>query len=175
MSMQDEKTGSAPGASLQDTKQAAVAGFHDLKGQAAQAASDAKTTLSSMTDEARGKLSEIVDHQKGAGADQLSGLAQAASKAAGELDEKSPQVARLVRDAASSVDRFAGDLRNRDVRDVLSSVTSFARQQPVAFFAGSVLAGFVLARFLKSEAPPVTSTPNSRYRDWSASHRDNRL
>jgi hypothetical protein len=29
---------------------------------------------------------------------------------------------------------------------------NFARSQPVAFFAGSVVSGFVLARFLKSSA-----------------------
>ncbi|WP_131195728.1 hypothetical protein [Lichenihabitans psoromatis] len=133
-----------------------------LKDQAAQAADDAKGSLTAMASDARGKLSEIVDDQKSAGAEHLSRFAKAAQSAAGELDEKNPQVARLVRDAASSIDRFADDLQHRDLRDVLEQVTTFARKQPVAFFAGSVLAGFALARFLKSDATPAstrTATP----------------
>lgn len=124
----------------------------DLKGQASQAVQDAKGSLTTIASDARGKLNDIVDQQKAAGAGHLSGLAHAAQTAAGDLDDKNPQVARLIRDAASSVDRFAGDLRERNLGDVVASVAGFARQQPVAFFAGSVLMGFVLARFLKSEA-----------------------
>ena len=142
---------------VRDDKTSSGSALEDLKGQASQAASSAKDTLGSMASEARNKVNDIVDHQKKAGADQLSGIARAAHSAADGLDEKSPQVARLVRDAASSVDRFAGDLRDRDPRDVLASVSDFARQQPIAFFAGSVLVGFALARFFKSEARPVTT------------------
>ena len=158
----------------QDTQQAAVSIVNDLKGQASEAAGTAKDTLGTMASEARTKINDIVDHQKSAGADQIAGIARAVQTAAGDLDEKNPQVARFVRDAASSVDRFAGDLRSKDVRDVLASVTTFARQQPVAFFAGSVLAGFVLARFLKSDAAPKASASpqQSSYRDWAAAHRD---
>ncbi len=132
---------------------AAASSINDLKSQASQAADQAKGTLTTMASEARSRVNEMVDQQKTAGADQLSGIAKAAQNAAGELDGKNPQIAKLVRDAATSVDRFAGDLRERDIRDVLDTVSGFARQQPAAFFAGSVLIGFVLARFLKSEAP----------------------
>ena len=152
MSMQNNISDQA-GDDVAKAKAAALSSLDDLKSQAAQAAEQARGTLSNIASDARSKINDIVDTQKSAGADHLAGLARAAQSAAGDLDEKSPQVARLVRDAASSVDRFAGDLRNRDVREVLDQVTSFARQQPVAFFAGSVLVGFVLARFLKSDAP----------------------
>jgi uncharacterized membrane protein YdfJ with MMPL/SSD domain len=46
--------------------------------------------------------------------------------------------------------RAADDLRNRSMEDLVDSFTRFARRQPAAAFAGSVLAGFVLSRFLKS-------------------------
>ena len=144
----------------------------ELKTHATQAVSDARTSLGTLASEARDKMNAAVDSQKSAGADRLSGLAQAAQTAAGELEEKSPTVARVVRDAATSVDRFAGDLRNSDVRDIVASVTSFARQQPVAFFAGSVLMGLALARFFKSDAPvSVDQTGGAAgYRDWSSTH-----
>ena len=149
-------------------KEAALTSIGDLKTQASQAADDARGTLNTMASEAREKVADIVAQQKSTGAEHLSGIARAAQTAAGDLDEKNPAVANLVRDAASSVDRFATDLRDRDLRDVLASVTDFAKQQPVAFFAGSVLAGFVLARFLKSEArsvPQSSGYQGSQYRD----------
>lgn len=138
------------GGTVADAKASATSALNDIKTQAAQAADTARGTLGGIASDARGRINDMVDQQKTAGADQLSGIAKAVQNAAGDLQDKSPQVARLVGDAASSVDRFAGDLRNRDVRDVLDQVTGFARQQPVAFFAGSVLAGLLLARFLKS-------------------------
>ena len=147
MSMQSENH-DEPGKPAAPT----LTSLDDLKGQASQAVQDAKGSLSTIASDARGKLNDIVDQQKQTGAGHLSGLAHAAQTAAGDLDGSNPQVARLIRDAASTVDRFAGDLRERNLGDVVASVAGFARQQPVAFFAGSVLMGFVLARFLKSEA-----------------------
>lgn len=146
---------------------------NDIKSQATQAASDARASLSGLATEARDKVNAAVDNQKVAGAEQLAGLAQAAHAAAGDLEGQSPAMARVVRDAAASVDRFAGDLRNSDVRDIVASVTSFARQQPVAFFAGSVLVGFALARFLKSETTGNAMTSggtSSDFRQWSNNH-----
>lgn len=145
----------------------------ELKTHATRAVEDARSSLGGLASEARDKMNAAVDGQKAAGADRLAGLAQAAQAAAGELEEKSPTVARVVRDAAVSVDRFAGDLRNSDVRDVIATVSSFARQQPVAFFAGSVLMGFALARFFKSEAPATAASSRDAaagYRDWSSTH-----
>lgn len=149
MSMQN--TGDA----VADAKANAASTLDTLKTHASEAADTARGTLSGIASEARGRINDMVDQQKTAGADQLSGIAKAVQTAASDLQDKSPQVARLVGDAASSVDRFAGDLRNRDLRDVVDQVSGFARQQPVAFFAGSVIAGLLLARFLKSESRGV--------------------
>ena len=83
-------------------------------------------------------------------------------------------MARLVRVGASSIDRFAGDLRSKRVSDMSASLTAFARQQPAAVFAASVLAGFVLARFLKSDDSVERSITRQQpgYREWSTAHRD---
>lgn len=136
-----------------------------LKDQAGQAAQDAKSTVSALAEEARTRLSEIVDQQKTAGADQVAGVARAAKSAAGDLRRTSPQLARLVESAAASVDHVAEDIRSHDISDVISTVSDFGRRQPVALFGGAVLAGFLLARFLKSDAPATGSpsrSPNYR-------------
>lgn len=138
-------------ANAQNLRDSASAIATDLKTQASAHVEDAKGVITSMADEARNRIAGIIDQQKAMGADKLSGISRAAHNAAADLDQQNPHMARLVRDAAGSVDMIAGNLRSSNVGDVIASVSSFARKQPVAFFAGSVLAGFALARFIKSE------------------------
>ena len=124
-----------------------------IRDQASQAAYDAKGAASSIAEQARARLNEIVDQQKAAGADKIAGVAKAAHSAASDLDETNPHMARLVRSAADGVERIADDVRSRDIGEVFSTLADFGRRQPVAFFGGAVLAGFILSRFFKSDAP----------------------
>ena len=126
--------------------------------QASQAADEAKSAAASIAEQARTRLNDIVDQQKAAGADKISGVAKAVHSAAGDLDETSPQLGRLVRTAADSVERIAEDVRSRDIGEVFNSLADFGRRQPVAFFGGAVVAGFMLARFFKSDAPLVDAS-----------------
>ena len=82
-------------------------------------------------------------------------MAQAAQAAAKDLDSSNPELARLVRSAADGVGRLASDFRSRDIGDVVDTLASFSRRQPVAFFGGAVLTGILLARFFKSDAPVI--------------------
>jgi hypothetical protein len=70
--------------------------------------------------------------------------------AADELGKEIPQAADYVHTAAESLETAAEHLRNRSVEDLIGSFNRFARQQPIAAFAGAILAGFVVSRFLKS-------------------------
>ena len=140
-----------------DTKAKLDSTISTFKDQASQAATEAKGAALSIADQARNRLTELVDQQKAMGADKISGVAKAAQNAASDLDASNPQMARLVRTAAENVDRIADDLRSSDIGDVISTLASFGRQQPVAFFGGAVLAGFILARFFKSDAPMTVS------------------
>ena len=155
LSSKAQDVGDSAKEQVDDLQKSASGVVDDLRGRATDHVGEARGVVSNMANEAKTKISEIVDQQKTAGADRLASLSRAAQNAAGDLDEQNPQVAKLVRDAASSVDKFAGDLRSSSLSDVVESVAGFARKQPVAFFAASVLAGFVLARFVKSEPAPV--------------------
>ena len=148
----------AGAASASDTKAKFDSTVSTFKDQASQTATEAKGAALSIADQARNRLTEIVDQQKAMGADKISGVAKAAQNAASDLDTSNPQMAKLVRTAAENVDRIADDLRSSDIGDVIATLASFGRQQPVAFFGGAVLAGFILARFFKSDAP-VTVSP----------------
>ena len=124
------------------------------KRQASSAAEEAKTTLdaASITVKERARL--VAEQQKRAGADQIGGIARAVHGAAREIEEKMPQAAGFVHDAATRLEGVAASLRERNVDDLLRSLNNFARSQPAAFFGGAVLAGFALSRFLKSSAEP---------------------
>ncbi len=132
-----------------------------LRDEATQTGNEAKGAAASIAEQARSRLTEIVDQQKVAGADRIAGVAKAAQTAAGDLDRTNPQMARLVRAAAENVDRLADDVRSRDLGDVLATLSQFGREQPVAFFGGAVVAGFILARFLKSDSPAAGGVPRA--------------
>jgi hypothetical protein len=109
---------------------------------------------------ARDAAANLIETPKAAGADAIEGVGRAVRNAADDIGKESPVVAGYVRDAAVNIDRVAGGLRDHSVGDLLAMATKFGREQPVAFFAGAVIAGFALSRFVKvgaTEAPPSTN------------------
>lgn len=88
------------------------------------------------------------NEQKDSAASSLGGFAGALRKAAKESD--GGQVNRMAEWAADGLERVSSTLRQKDMDGMLRDVQSFARQQPVAFFAAAVAAGFLASRFLKA-------------------------
>ena len=115
-------------------------------------AEDAKTALGAASATVKQSARKAAEQQKEAGADQIGGIARAVHGAAREIEDKMPQAAGLVHDAATRLEGAATSLRERSVDDLFRSFNNFARSQPAAFFGGAVLAGFALSRFLKSSA-----------------------
>ncbi len=114
--------------------------------------SAATDAASRAADEARTYARSFAEEQKGTAAAGVRDVSRALNDAADDLDERFGFVAGYVRDAAGEVDRVASSIKDRSVDDLLYSVESFARRQPTAFLGASVLAGFALARFVKSSA-----------------------
>jgi hypothetical protein len=160
----DQAQGAA-GAAIDATLSAGVAAeeaaaqIAEVAKKAAQAAiravsAQASEVASNVTDE----LSATANMEKDRGAAAMRGFAKAIRTAAGELDAQSPEIARHFRGAAGSVEDLSDNLRSRSVRDLFTAATDLARNQPAAFFAGAVVAGFALSRFLKSTSRPAPST-----------------
>lgn len=105
------------------------------------------------------RLRDFANKQKDVGIDHVSGFASAAHKAADALAEQNSGIAGLVHEAADGLDRMSGNLRDKDVSEIYGSMQDFARRQPLVFIAGSVAAGILLARFLKSSAQPAEQAP----------------
>ena len=124
-----------------------------LADQAKAAAADIKQHARDLAGEAKAQVRSVGSEQKAAAAEQVHGFARALRTAADDLDQRDQRVsAGYVQQAADGLERVSGALRERDLDEIVASVEDFARRQPVAFIGGSVLAGFVLARFMKSSA-----------------------
>ena len=101
-------------------------------------------------DAIRDTAADYAEQRKREGAERIKGLGKAVHGAADEIGKEIPQAADYVHTAANKMENAADELRNRSVEELIGSFTRFARRQPAAAFAGAVLAGFVLSRFLKS-------------------------
>ena len=119
----------------------------------------ARETIDTVKQEASGlagRASEqgrsMLSRQKEAAADHLDSVAKALRGSARGLEQEEPAAGRYVGYAAERLQSMGRQLRDRDVDGLLDDVQDLGRRAPGAFFAGSVIAGFLMARFLKSSA-----------------------
>lgn len=99
------------------------------------------------------RAQRVAEEQKSATAGRVSGIAHATDRAAEELAREVPQAAEALHSVAQRLDSAASALRERSIDEWIDGARSFARKQPLAFFAGAVATGFALSRFLKSSSP----------------------
>jgi uncharacterized protein YbjQ (UPF0145 family) len=122
----------------------------DVSELANAAAGDAKHYAGSVATNAASAFKEAVETNKSVGANAIVNLARSAQGAADDIEAQSPQIANIVRTAATGVEKLSTDIRDRQVGELVDSITDFAKRQPVAFFACGILAGVVLSRFMRS-------------------------
>src|SRR5215213_1661541 len=102
---------------------------------------------------AANRLHSEVDARKGTAATEAKLVSSAMQRAAGELDEGAPQWIRSAfQQGADQIQRFAQTLEQRDSREILREVQSFARERPGIFLGACAAAGFAAARLLKAGA-----------------------
>jgi hypothetical protein len=121
----------------------------------AAAPSDPSPSPYDLADRAR----DLAEDQKSHGAERLGGFARAVHSAATEIERDLPQAAGYIHEAADRLQRASSAVRNQSIEEIIAAIDDFARRQPVAFFGGSVLAGFVLSRFLKSTTDSRAAAP----------------
>ncbi|HEX5509302.1 MAG TPA: hypothetical protein VFX37_12430 [Pseudolabrys sp.] len=122
-----------------------------------EAKSDIAAGAQNAMNEATGAIKEkargAAEDAKAKGADQIAGMTRAVHGAADQLGEELPKAAGLIHAAAEKLEGASANLREKSVEDLVEGFTNFTRRQPAVAFAGAVLAGFALSRFLKSSAP----------------------
>jgi hypothetical protein len=109
---------------------------------------------------AKEKALQMAEQQKAAGADRVQGLARAINSAADQLNQDMPEAANYIRNAAQGLERASNAVRDQSMEDLAGVVRDFARKDPAAFIGGSILAGFMLSRFLKSSAQAASQQPS---------------
>jgi len=121
-----------------------------LAEQAGSIAEQAQDAVSEMGTEARAALENMAQTQKQSGAELLQAAARAAGAAAEELEKASPELAGYIRRAAEGLDRYGQDFNKKSIAELTRGFSDFAHRDPTILLAGSVIAGFLLTRFVKS-------------------------
>ena len=124
-------------------------------------AARAKRQAVEVARDVKDRARSLATGQKSRVADRMGGLADALRTGAHRLDEKGDRgTARYVEQAGDSIAWLSDELRDRDVDDLVAVTRDFARQRPAAFFGGALVAGFFLARFMKSTAATDDDGPS---------------
>ena len=135
-------TGSGPG-----TGTGMSTGSATGSGTGSELKQDAKQIGSKAADRVHSEL----DARKGTAATQAKSVSSAIQRAAGELDEGAPAwLKSTFQQAADQIQRFAEALEQKDSRQLVGEVQSFARERPGAFLAACAAAGFAAARIFKA-------------------------
>lgn len=127
----------------------------DAKEQAKSLASDAKEQAKDMANQARDHVQTLVGEQKDQAADRLHSLADALREAGRKLNEgqQAGDLGQYADRAARQMEKISSYLRDHDLRDFVRDTETFARRRPEVFLGGTLIAGLMLARFLKASAP----------------------
>jgi ElaB/YqjD/DUF883 family membrane-anchored ribosome-binding protein len=139
--------GQQSSAARADTKtsqsEATAGAVRDIAGQTKDAAADTAATLGY-------QVKSALNDQIGHGAEVVGRFANATKRAADELDQESPQVARLVRGVADRLENYADDLRDQSVDELVQGASNFTRRQPAVVFGLAALVGFFALRTFKN-------------------------
>jgi len=139
---------------------------NDVVGQAKQAASEtvsqAKQAVSQSLDQAKRQVQTTFDERKTQAAGRLGGLANALRQTGEQLNaQNEPQFGQYAQSAAEQIDNWSNMLQTKNLNELMNEVHDFAHRQPELFIAGSLAAGLLLGRFLKSSSSRASSYNNA--------------
>jgi hypothetical protein len=107
----------------------------------------------SLGEEAKDRASRYVEGGKETVTEHLDAFAQAIKRASDELSEKDQTMAaQLVRQAAGGLENMSRSISGASFQDMVESVRSFGRRNPVALLGGAMLAGLALGRFARASS-----------------------
>jgi len=143
--------GSATEAAKQDLHNIADKAAEELrsvKDLAAEQVRSVKDMATEQVSAATEKAKSFAGDQKNLIAGQVTGIADALDKVAGELEQSdNATVARYARDIAGGLSRIGKEVEGKEVDELMGMAQSFGRSQPLAFLGAAALAGFVASRF----------------------------
>jgi hypothetical protein len=149
-------TSSTYGASGSSSSSGSVSGgstIDGLKQSGSALASDAKQYAGDLANRAKEKGRTLFEQQKETAVGQVGSVANAIRSTASNLQgEGQDTTARYVNMLADQLENLGGKLREKNLDNLVTDFQGYARRSPGTFLVGSVVAGFFLARFLKSSS-----------------------
>ena len=125
----------------------------ETKDKAGEVVEQAKQKTGAVMDQTRHRAFDMMDEQKTRAADGLGSVASALRQTGDNLSSgDQTQFGDLAHRAADAVERFSGDLRDKDIDELLYQAEDFARREPEVFLGGAVLLGLLAARFFKASS-----------------------
>lgn len=109
------------------------------------------------------QLSQTAEAGVGRGADSLASLGKAFQAAGREIAPEAPGLARTLDDVAGQMDRFAESIRDRSLSELVAGAAELAKRNRTLFLAGTVAAGFLASRFIRSTASATSSFDDNDY------------
>ncbi|SIO00591.1 hypothetical protein [Vannielia litorea] len=115
------------------------------------------STVQDLKEKAMAEAGQRAEAGKATVADEISGVGNALRRAADELHKGSPQERTFGRMATALAD-LSDKVRDKDLGEVAGDLSTFARNNPLAFLGGAALLGFAgtrLARASQRDAAPA--------------------
>ena len=129
----------------------------DASAAASERLGDLRDTARSSLEDAKAAAADKADAAKGQAVDEVARTAEGLEAAAREM-EGSPVQQEILREAAEGLKQISRALEGKSVGAIVSDLSSFGRDNPVAFLGGAALAGFALARFARASATDAEPT-----------------
>ena len=123
---------------------------------------DLRDAAISSLNEAKSAATEKVEETKDQAAGEIARTAQGLEAAAEEM-EGSPLQQDLLREAADGLKQIAHVVEGKSIGAMASELSTFGRQNPVAYLGGAALVGFALARFARASTPADTDLSSDRF------------
>jgi hypothetical protein len=137
----------------------------DLKTSASDVASEIANTAveqsRGLLDAAKGSATSFADQRKDTAAQSIADLASSLRETGNSFEEQ-PSLKAFVGTAADGLEQIATGIRDRSFSEIYADIESVARRQPLTFGAGAAIAGFLLARFIKSSAEEMQEVNAAR-------------
>lgn len=115
------------------------------------ATSELRSDAQQIGSSAANRVHSELDARKGTAATQVRSVSSAIQRAAGELDDGAPTWLRSTfQQGADQIQRFADALEQKDSRQLVEQVQSFARERRGTFLAACAAAGFAASRIFKA-------------------------
>jgi hypothetical protein len=160
------------GPSSQDESDAASHASDRIGSQINEAAVALKTKAREVVEPVKDHAVHVAEEQITTGAQKVEGIARAVHEAADKIEEEIPQAGTYVHQLADRLDDASRVAREQKMSDIVGAIDDFAHRQPLAFFGATILAGFALARFMRSSngGQSWRSQPHGGDSGWSSEY-----